>query len=62
MRAAVKGVDRGVEFCEGHELDVASAALVPEHGDRPLAQPGRSRQADPAETAGGGISAARRQA
>jgi hypothetical protein len=29
LRAAVAGVDQGVEFCEGHELDQATAAPVP---------------------------------
>jgi hypothetical protein len=29
MRAAVKG-DQGAQFCEGYELDAATAALLPE--------------------------------
>jgi hypothetical protein len=29
LLAAVMGMDRGGEFCEGHALDEATAALVP---------------------------------
>jgi hypothetical protein len=30
LRAAVKGIDQGAGFCEGHELDETAAALMPE--------------------------------
>jgi hypothetical protein len=29
MRAAVKGMDQGADFAEGHQLDPETAALVP---------------------------------
>jgi hypothetical protein len=29
LLAAVMGIDQGAEFCEGHRLDEATAALVP---------------------------------
>jgi hypothetical protein len=30
LRAAVKGIDQGADSAEGHELDEATAALVPD--------------------------------
>ena len=29
FRASVTGIDQGASFCDGHELDEATAALVP---------------------------------
>jgi hypothetical protein len=46
MRTAIDGIDQGPTFSEGHELDEATAALVPATAIGRHARPGRGRQAD----------------